>query len=835
MKNFKKLTILLLSLVMAFSCLAVFAFAANDEDAKIAQIGALIEYYNEEGIYVCDAFDGASAGGALTFAEESAGEYATMGGKTVYSATLDGKNVLFSPEIQVSDDAKNVAVVYSFCVTAGAGADKGYLALEFSGSSQTVDSTDAQSVLVFDYNEGKAYFAAMDAGNILSSQEIAGLVPESGAWYTLSMIYNVSANTFKGEVEKEGGEAFGFEYYLEGIASLTTLQLRSRNLGNAGVTVAWDTLEVYEGSFIRSNLAGERQKALDAKLLAYMQEYETASDAVKAAIVKAVDDLLALGYVPAPGSETETFFNEEFKAELVDYHWATFAEKVSAFDASMKFDARYAALVDAKAIDAAFPARPAGVSEAFYNEIVSAYTAEAEALAVIEQYAKVLIGMVSFDVEHCDYASLLGWLLNFEEARESLLRQDGSYDDTYFGLPYAIDIYEAALDRFASMKKSALDFIAAVDAMQNVAGANFGDMFTAYNTALEIMSSAEFANIRDYYFADLTFTEDGEYVIYDGRACKIESVAADGKSAVITINYMPYTATLSNYTLILEGEGMRIVFETLDGSGTDLEGSWQVADTVLGACDLFELRRGHIETGSAACKSLISEISTALLAKGYDVRVEKRDGVLALFADIRYKFEEKGIYYGYAGVAEALASFDAFCARIDADKANADAFIALVQELKTATTYAEIKALIEELEPLSVVGNVEGYKNEISTVIEANDIYIVNKAIVDEAEGNARIFIGKVNEAVAADDLPTRLAKLREAQKLFGKLEDAATGVTEAKETFAAEKASYLADAAAMNESAKEQGEKLVGIALSNVKFAAPQKLVFIVKKVYEL
>ncbi len=838
MKNIKKLTILLLSLVMAFSCLAIFAFAADGGDeAKVKEIEALMEYYNEEGIYVCDTFDNANVGGALAFDEDTAGEYTTVDGKSVFAATLDGKNVLYSQEIAVPEDSANLAFVYSFQISAGA--EKGYLAIEFSGSSRTEDATDAQSVLVFDYNEGKVYFAAMNANAILSSQQIEGLAPENDVWYTVSMIYNRKTNTFVGKVAAEDGAEYAFEYALDGMVALSVLQLRSRNFGNEGVTVAWDLLEIYEGSFFRSNLAGERQKYLDSKLLEYMLAYDASSDAVKAAIVKIVDDLMEAGYVPAAGSETEAYFNAEFKTEIVTYHWSRFVSKVDAFDTSLKYDDRYAALVDAKAVDADFPARPNGITEAYYNAMIEKYNEELAALSVIGQHSQNLIDMVPALGSASDYATLLECLLAFEAEREYLLVADGSYDETYFGLTYAIDIYEEMLDKFVTAKQSALSFIAAVDAMQNVVGNNFGVMYDAYNTARILMADASFAFIRDSYYATIIFdtVEDVDGIWYDGRFYALNSVAENGKSATVIIDHQPYTITLANYNLVLSGANMSIVFDT-KGSGTELEGTWNAAQTVARSCDLFDIRVGHIEEGAEACQNLISEISIALVAKSYNVRVDKCAGVIEKFGDVRYKYEEGGVYFGFAGVAEALAEFDAFCAKVDAYKVNADQYIALIEQLKTTTAYADIFALIEELTPIYALVNelgFEGYANETSSVQEANLIYNANKNVVVEAEGYALEFITKVNEAAATDDLSVRLATLRAAQKLFANLVDGATGVAEAKELFAAEKESYLADASALNESSKEQGEVLVGIALANVKFTASQKLVFIVKKVYEL
>ena len=97
------------------------------------------------------------------------------------------------------------------------------------------------------------------------------------------------------------------------------------------------------------------------------------------------------------------------------------------------------------------------------------------------------------------------------------------------------------------------------------------------------------------------------------------------------------------------------------------------------------------------------------------------------------------------------------------------------------------------------------------------------------------IFIGYVNDAAIAEDLATRLAHLRSAQAVYAKLIDGATGVVEAKELFEAEKDRYLADASAMNTSVEEQSVNLVQVALATVKAGVPEKVVFIIKKIYEI
>ena len=104
-----------------------------------------------------------------------------------------------------------------------------------------------------------------------------------------------------------------------------------------------------------------------------------------------------------------------------------------------------------------------------------------------------------------------------------------------------------------------------------------------------------------------------------------------------------------------------------------------------------------------------------------------------------------------------------------------------------------------------------------------------------QAEGNAAIFIGYVNEAIAAEALATKLVSLRSAQAIFAKLVDGATGVAEAKVLFAAEKEAYLAAASAMNASVEEQSYNLVQIAFANLKVGVSDKVAFIIKKIYEL
>ena len=834
MKNFKKLSLLLLSIVMAFSCLAVISLAAEDEDAaKIAEIKSLLEYYNDEGIYVCDDFDG-EGDLALEFEEDSEGTYTLVDSKTAWSATLNGNNVLYTPEIALPVNSKNVAIVYTFSVSAS-GNDKGYHAIEFSGASTTVANADAQSILVFDYKEGKAYFASLDADKVLSSYEIEGFVPESGVWYTVELVYAKKGNSFTGRIASANG-SYSFSYTLEGMASLSTLTFRSRNLGNAGVTTAMDSLEIYEGTFIRSNKDGARQAYIDAALLGYMKEYfgSEISQGVKDAIIATIADLFDIGYTPAAGSETATYFDTYFDTAMVEYYWERFATKVNAFDTSLKFDARMANLKDAKDVDASFPVRPAGIAVSVYQATIDAYNKELAALEVIADYSEVLLAAVTAPINDYSYTELLDWIRDFEEARERLLRLDGSYDDTYYGVDIAIDIYEEAVVRFSTLKKLSVQFIDAVDAMNMTYSTDFGVKYAAYMAAKGIVVDSLFAVILDSYTAEITFVGENTFV-YDGMTYVLEGVSADGKSATAYINNLPYTLTISNYTLYLKGEGLTIAFTPVNNSGVAFKGAWTVAQTVAGAYQKYLLREDAIVDGADYCKAIISDISTALLANGYDIRVAKRDAVLAAHSANRFWYEEGGKYYGYEGLAESLAAFDAFCAQIELDKKNADKFIEIVSRLNTAATYAEIKAIVDEATPYSVIGNVDGYSNEIASVQEISKLFDAKKMLIVEAEGNAEIFVTNVNAAANEQELVKRLVYLRAAQAVYAKLVDGATGVADAKVLFETEKAEYLADASAMNTSAKTQGETLVKVAFANLKAGVPEKVVFLIKKIYEL
>ena len=295
---------------------------------------------------------------------------------------------------------------------------------------------------------------------------------------------------------------------------------------------------------------------------------------------------------------------------------------------------------------------------------------------------------------------------------------------------------------------------------------------------------------------------------------------------------MPYTLTLGDYVLYLEGEGMVFTFAPVGyTSGTEFKGEWTIEVTLAEAYEKFGDRDDAIIAGRDYCEAFMSAIADALLAKDYTLRIERRDEIIATFADQRAWYEEGGRYFGYEGLADSIASFDAFCAKIDLDKVNADKYIEIVSGLEGKTDYAEIKAIIDLATPYSVIGNVDGYPG----VQDANMLFDLNKAIVVEAEGNAVIFVGYVNDAIAAEDLATKLVALRSAQAIFAKLVDGATGVAEAKVLFAAEKAAYLAAASAMNESAEEQSFNLIQIAFANLKVGVSDKVAFIIKKVYEL
>ncbi len=842
MKNFKKLSILLLSLVMVFSCFAVLSLAEEtDEAAKIAEIESLLEYYDEEGIYICDAFDGANAGGGIVFDTDSEGAYGVVDGKDVWTATLDGGNVLYSPDIALPDDYKSVVFVYGFRVDAEeSNEDKGYLALELSGDSTTEALTEGQSIFVLDYKEGKAYFASMNAAQEVSRFEIEGFVPENGVWYTLSMVYNRRTNTFEGKIAAAGEEGVAFTYQLAGIFELSEITLRSRNVGNAGVTVSWDLLEIYEGTFVRSNLAEQRQKELDAKVLAIMKEYATASVNLKRAIISTVDALLDQGYAPIAGSDTEKYFDEQhFGQELTMYYWEEFASKVDSFDTTLKYAVRYQNLEAAKKVDADFPAKPGGVAPSTYEAVKAKYNAELAALEEIAEYSAVLVDAVRADTNGMNYEELLAWILDFEAAREKLLRADGTYDDTYSGVAVALDLYRDVLARLLSLKNLSLQFIAAVDQMNRQHSTDFGVKHNAYLLAKSIVDDAMFADIVDSYTANFSFVEDEMLVIYDGKEYPILSVAENGKSAVVSINAFPYTVTVQNYKLTLVGEGMTIVFKPVGdfNSGISLSGDWTAATTVADALADFENRDDFIIEGAEICNRFINAVSAALKATGYNGRVTKRDEILENYSDVRPIFEEGGDYFGFDGLAKALVDFDAFCETIATDKENADVFIELTVALKAASAYLDIKAIVEEAAPYAALlgSNMEDYENEICALLDASNEFYKMQTYVSKTENDAQIFVQNVEDACLAVKLETRLALLRAAQKIALTLPEGATGFAEASVIFEQEKQEYLNDAAMMNSVASQEGEKLVQIAFANLKTAVAQKVVFIIKKVYEL
>lgn len=850
MKNLKKLSILLLSVLMAFSCLAVLSFA-QEEDAeakKIAAVKALLEYYDEEGIYICDPFDG-KADASLEMNPDSEGAYTVVDGKDVWSATLDGNNVLCSEDIALPPSYESIGLLYSFRVDAAEeNEEKGYLAIEFSGASTTAAQADAQVVFVLDYKEAKAYFAVMDANRVVSSYEISGFVPENGVWYKVSMVYDKEANTFEGNIKAEGGSAVSFTYGLSDISSVSTIALRNRNLGNKGVTVSWDSFELYEGSFIRSNLAGERQKYLDAAVAAYMQEYDTASNALRNAIASTLNSLLELGYTPAPGSDA----TEELDRYIAEYYWVRFAEGVAAIDKQQKYKDRYDALIAIKAIGADFPEKPQGYPKELYDAAIAAYEEELEALTLIEETSKALLKAVEQDTETMDYQQLLAWVLDFEDKKENLLRADGSYDDTYFGVSVAIDFYQVAVDRLYSLKALALDYINAVDAMNRNYPTDFGVKFAAFTRARTIASDPRFVYIENSYVESLCFLDENT-VLYNNREFPILSYTENGKSAVISINSQPYTLTLRDHRLMLVGEGLTIVFKPADAnSGLALSGNWECAKTLAEAMVDFDNRDDFIIAGEALCKEYISAVDMAVVSTGYARRIQKRDGVKAAYDSQRAVFEEGGAYYGYEGLAEAVAAFDAFCAQIEADAEDTDAYIALVIELKNldpARNYREIKAIIDLATPYYnhlLDCDVADYANEITSKNEADKLYTQNKDVVLLAEDNAAKFKAEVQNASSAVALSERLSSLRAAQKLLNaKIGNTAVvahvfygsmdGMDAEISAFEAEKDRYLADAQTMNAVAEQEGVKLVRIAFANLKVSTTEKIAFIVKKVYEL
>ena len=163
----------------------------------------------------------------------------------------------------------------------------------------------------------------------------------------------------------------------------------------------------------------------------------------------------------------------------------------------------------------------------------------------------------------------------------------------------------------------------------------------------------------------------------------------------------------------------------------------------------------------------------------------------------------------YPGIAESVATYEAFVEAIANSETKVEAYITAVNAIATKVTFAEKKAAINAALALKVTGDVLG----VEGVVEANIALTNAEAEINLLEGNSTTLISLVEQIKAAKTLAQKRALIHLANVSAANAEDTYTGVTEAKADLAAEIAAFEAAVAAANgavESALKSAQAVV-------------------------
>lgn len=200
----------------------------------------------------------------------------------------------------------------------------------------------------------------------------------------------------------------------------------------------------------------------------------------------------------------------------------------------------------------------------------------------------------------------------------------------------------------------------------------------------------------------------------------------------------------------------------------------------------------YVEGRVTESKEFIKKVDEAAASATYKGMLTFLDeAAIYLDADI----ENKSVETEYAGVNEAIASYNALREKLKADVANADAYKAAVAAIDMAAPYAQLKASTEAALALKEAGAIVG----IDGVMEANIKLTEADSKVKVLEGNSATLKASVAELKTAKTLAERRELIFNATNAAKGAEDSIDGVTAARAELEAATAKFNADVAAAN------------------------------------
>ena len=231
----------------------------------------------------------------------------------------------------------------------------------------------------------------------------------------------------------------------------------------------------------------------------------------------------------------------------------------------------------------------------------------------------------------------------------------------------------------------------------------------------------------------------------------------------------------------------------------------------------------EMEAKAAECDSLIETVAGAKNGRNYTARRE----LLASVATLVGKLDPTEL--DYPGLAAAISDYNAVTLELDAQMAAATQYIAAVNAIKNASSFADIKAAVVAAQALKEAGAISGIEG-----VEAATSYLAEReTYVICVEGYSKMFIDTVAEIKNETDAAAKFNLIVEATAMKAQGYDEYQGFSAAVAEFETIKTEFINKVNAVSDAFAD----LMKTAADAVASPASQKLVKvseIVKKIFE-
>ena len=276
--------------------------------------------------------------------------------------------------------------------------------------------------------------------------------------------------------------------------------------------------------------------------------------------------------------------------------------------------------------------------------------------------------------------------------------------------------------------------------------------------------------------------------IYAALQAKVEKIDADIAAFVTAVEKMEASTTFGPlFAAYLEANACYTKYGVDAVINPELDNATKagLADKVTS----YETKVENILATAYICDEFNRIIKEATIASYYTSLVNE----ITEATEVRAQF---GAYeMDYPGIADSVATYEAFKLAIDASENAVQAYITAVNAIATKTTFAEKKAAVIAATALKAAGDVLGAEG----VVEANIALTAAEAEINFLEGSSTTLISLVEQIKAAKTLAEKRALIHLANVSAANAEDTYTGVSAAKADLAAEIAAFEAAVAAAN------------------------------------